>query len=142
MRNTTKDNVMNTYYDKQAMDFLKSTNTDLTIKFIKNDYHFDGDKEKRDIYKFTFKRGSRSFYGQFGQSISDIIHKPIEPTAYDILACLTKYDPGTFEDFCREFGYDTDSRSAEKTYNAVCEEYEKVKTIWTDAEIEQLAEIQ
>lgn len=73
----------------------------------------------------------------------DLILKPgVPPTAYDIIACLTKYDPGTFEDFCSEFGYDEDSRRAERTYNAVKEEWVGVQTLWTDEEIEKLWEIQ
>ena len=63
------------------------------------------------------------------------------PTAYDVLACLQKYDVGTFENFCSEFGYDTDSKRAEKTYKAVCEEWLNVQTLWNDIEIEQLQEI-
>jgi hypothetical protein len=65
-----------------------------------------------------------------------------EPTLYDILTCLTKYDPGTLEDFCSEFGYDIDSKSAEKTYLTVKEEWKNVQTIWTDKEIELLIEIE
>lgn len=64
------------------------------------------------------------------------------PTAYSILSCLTKYDPGSFEDFCSEFGYDTDSKKAEKTYNAVVDEYKNVAMLFTDSEIEELQEIQ
>lgn len=64
------------------------------------------------------------------------------PKEYDILTCLTKYDPGTLEDFCSEFGYDIDSKSAEKTYLAVKEEWKNVQTIWTDKEIELLIEIE
>ena len=52
------------------------------------------------------------------------------PTEYDIVSCLTKSDPGTFEDFCSEFGYDTDSRQAEKTYKAVKREWEKVARVF------------
>lgn len=66
----------------------------------------------------------------------------IKPTAYDMLTCLTKYDPGSFENFCGEFGYDTDSRKAERTYNAVREEWYKVKAFFTTEEIAQLSEIQ
>ena len=72
---------------------------------------------------------------------SDTIHYPIAPTAYDVLACLTKNDPGTFEDFCSEFGYDEDSRKAEKIYNAVLDEWKNVCALFTDEEIEQLQEI-
>lgn len=64
------------------------------------------------------------------------------PSEYDILACLTKYYPGTFEDFCSEFGYDTDSRSAEKIYKSVVDEYKNLCTIFTEDEIETLCEIQ
>jgi hypothetical protein len=64
------------------------------------------------------------------------------PTDYDILTCLTKYNPGTLQDFCSEFGYDIDSKSAEKTYLAIKEEWKNVQTIWTDKEIELLIEIE
>ena len=72
---------------------------------------------------------------------SDTIHYPVAPTAYDVLACLTKNDPDTFENFCSEFGYDEDSRKAEKIYNAVVEEWRNVCALFTDEEIEQLQEI-
>jgi len=74
----------------------------------------------------------------------DILKNPNfkAPTAYDVLTCLQKYDVGTFEDFCSEFGYDNDSRQAEKTYNAVLDEYKNVCMLWNESEIEQLQEIQ
>ena len=72
---------------------------------------------------------------------SDIIVRPKEPTPYDILACLTKYDPETFEDFCSEFGYDTDSRSAKKTYKAVVKEWNGIVSLFDDNELELLREI-
>lgn len=63
------------------------------------------------------------------------------PTAYDVLACITKDDVGTFSDFCSDFGYDEDSRRAEETYHAVCREYQKTRKFFTDAELEELCEI-
>ena len=72
---------------------------------------------------------------------SDKIHYPVAPTAYDVLACLTKSDPDTFENFCSEYGYDEDSRKAEKIYNAVLDEWRNVCALFTDEEIEQLQEI-
>lgn len=65
----------------------------------------------------------------------------IAPNCYDVLACLTKYDPGTFENFCGEFGYDTDSRKAKKTYKAVRKEYQNLRALFTDSEMELMAEI-
>lgn len=64
------------------------------------------------------------------------------PTAYDILTCLTKYNPGMFEDFCSEFGYDTDSRRAFDTYQKVVEEYLQVSAIWSESDLEELREIE
>lgn len=71
-----------------------------------------------------------------------ILEKRVKPSSYDILTCLTKYDPDTFENFCSEFGYDTDSRKAEKTYKAVFNEWQNICMLFTDEEIEHLQEIQ
>jgi len=71
----------------------------------------------------------------------DEIHFPVAPTNYDILACLTKYPVDIFEDFCREYGYDTDSRKAKKTFKAVKKEWDMVRALWSDTEIEMLQEI-
>lgn len=72
----------------------------------------------------------------------DTIHFPVVPTMYDILTCLTKYDPDSFENFCSEYGYDTDSRKAEKTYNAVCDEWLNVSRLFSDEQLEVLQLIQ
>lgn len=64
------------------------------------------------------------------------------PNAYDVLASMTKYDPGTFEDFCTEFGYDTDSRKAEAVYFAVQKEYSNLTRIFTYEQMEEITEIQ
>lgn len=64
-----------------------------------------------------------------------------KPTEYDILACLTKYDPGTFEEFCWEFGYDEDSKTADRIYIAVIKEYKQLERIFTTEQMEELREI-
>lgn len=61
--------------------------------------------------------------------------------AYDLLACITKNDPGTFKDFCGDFGYDEDSRKAFDVYLAVQDEYSKVRRFFTAAEMEELEAI-
>lgn len=66
---------------------------------------------------------------------------PKEPTAYTLLACMTKYEPeSTLEDFCSTFGYDSDSKSAEKTYNEVCKEFAGIQALFNDEEIEWATE--
>jgi len=59
-----------------------------------------------------------------------------------VLACIQKYEVGNFQNFCGDFGYDTDSRKAEKIYKAVCKEWEKVNTFFSESELIELQEIQ
>lgn len=147
-------------YEKQAQDFLDKTQTTFKAEYIKTGFHFDGDKEERDIYKITLQRGNRKMVFNFGQSIvnSSIFQPQTDyskgvnaqrillkmgktPTPYDILACLQKYEVGSFENFCDEFGYNVDSIKAEKTYNAVVKEWQEVQKLWSDGEIALLQEI-
>jgi hypothetical protein len=130
---------MNTDYQKQAEDFIAKVGATMKVDYLKNDYHFDGDKETRDIYRIMLKREGRRYSFNFGQSIVNS-RTNTAPTAYDVLACLTTYDPGTFENFCSDFGYDEDSRKAEKVYKAVCKEWAGVERLFGDV-IEELAEI-
>ena len=129
-------------YQTEAKDLLKSMNVKFKATFLKYGQHFDDDKQSRDIYKVTFRRDKNSFSLIFGQSINESTgNGGNAPEEYDVLSCLQKYDVGSFENFCGDFGYDVDSRKAEKTYKAVCKEFEKVSKFFTDAEIEQLQEI-
>lgn len=128
-------------YNQQSLQFLNDTNTSFTAKYKKHDIYFSGDKEKRDIYSITLKNDLHSFRFDFGRSINNS-NGSTPPNAYDVLACITKYDPYSFENFCSDFGYDVDSRSAEKIYKAVCKEWENIKQLFTEDQIEQLQEIQ
>jgi len=129
-------------YDKQAKDFLKATGTEFKAKFLKYGSHFVGETDKRDIYEITLKRGTREFKFKFGQSLSNSDgNGGNPPKPYDVLAGLTCYDPDTFKEFCYSYGYDEDSRKAEKVYKAVCEEYDNLKMLYSDEEIEMLQEI-
>ena len=78
----------------------------------------------------------------FGTVKADRIIRPVPPSEYSVLACLTKFDPGSFEDFCSEYGYDSDSKTADRVYAAVKEEWLNVCRMWSDSEIEELCEIQ
>lgn len=179
LQKTIEGMVNNSQYNEACKLIAKEMNLGFKTEFLKNDFHFEGDKDKRDIYKITLKREGRKYTFNFGQSINksqyyqdknikertytlnggnrtggykvhdlsfldtycDLI-KGVEPTLYDVLACLQKYDVGTFEDFCDCFGYDIDSRSAKKTYKAVVKEYDKMCTLFSESELEILREIQ
>ena len=51
-----------------------------------------------------------------------------EPTTEDVLDCLALDASGadSFEDWCAEYGYDTDSRKAEHIYNTVRKQTEEL----------------
>lgn len=125
-------------YKKQAIDF--ATKYGIKLQVIgEPEYkrYFSDDKEYRFVFKLRLTRNNKSYTFSFGQSIAAGSQ---EPDMYSILACLTKYDVGSFDDFCSEFGYDTDSRTAERTYKAVCKEFKAVDKLFSDI-IEELAEI-
>lgn len=125
-------------YEKQAETFMYTTKTKMSVAYVTHDKYFDDDKQSRDIWRVTLRRNGKSFSFKFGQSIAS---DGTPPTAYDVLTCLTKYEPGTFENFCDEYGYDNDSRKAEKVYKAVVKEYAGVARLFSDV-IEELAEVQ
>jgi hypothetical protein len=129
-------------YQKQANKFAKKTGLKLSI--LESDYksHFAEDK-KSGVYRWVFKCrlsvGKKSYTFDFGQSIAN---GGEEPNLYDILSCLEKYGYEDFEDFCSNLGYDSDSRTAEKTFKAVQREYTAICRLFTSEQIEELREIQ
>jgi len=127
-------------YEKKAKDFLTKHGITLKTYFVKTGKHFEDDTSERDIYRCTLKRNGQRLSIHFGQSLHDTGTGKY-PTAYDLLACITKDDPGTFENFCGDFGYDTDSRKAEKIYKLVTKEWGKVSRFFMSEELEELAEI-
>jgi len=125
---------------KKANLFAKKYGVKLTV-VGEPEYkrYFPDDKEQRFVFKLRLTREGRKYTFNFGQSIASGSE---EPTLYDVLACLTKYDPEDFDNFCGDYGYDTDSRKAEKIYKAVCKEFEAVKRLFPEEEVlNELAEI-
>lgn len=128
-------------YEAQANEFLANAKSTITFKWEGYRPYFADEKDSRDVWKFTIKTQLGSYTGTFGQSLANS-QKALQPTAYDILTVVTKYDPGTFEEFCSELGYDTDSRRAENTWKAVVKEWKGISRIFTDEQIDALQEIQ
>ena len=129
-------------YEKQAIDFLNKTNSKIEIEFLKRDFHFDEDKEKRNIYKVTLSKGIRKYTFNFWDSIFNTNKSKREnPSNYDILACLNVDYNNNFEDFCSNYWYDKDSKKVEKIYNAVQKEQDELQKLYSDEEIILLNEI-
>lgn len=149
-------------YIKQATDFLQKTHAKMKIEYVGLAVNKEWkEKEKRCLYEITLtsSRGSMTF--DFWDSIrnTEIRTMPFDsytvqankklaakkkaavPSVYDVLACLQKCDPGTFEDFCSDYGYDEDSRTAERIYFAAQKEYTQLARLFTPDEMDELAEI-
>jgi hypothetical protein len=77
-----------------------------------------------------------------GQGSFQPTGKQIEPDAAGIIACLVMdagvIDHASFEDWADEYGYDPDSRSAERTYRACLETALQLRAAVGDAGLEIL----
>lgn len=158
-------------YKKQAMDFCEKNVESMEITMIGKDINESWDDGiYRMKYRFTIMTKKGKYSGYFWGSQRDMEIMEMTPekymakykefdrmkaynklkklkeeakvSRYDILACITKYNPGTFNEFCEEFGYDNDSMKAFKIYQAVCEEWEGISRIFTEKQLEELREIQ
>jgi len=100
--------------------------------------------EKYVTKKLGYNRVENMLYSEKVKAKNDLTKLKAEavPDEYNVLACLQKYDVGTFEDFCSGFGYDEDSRTAERVYIAVTKEYKDLTRIFTEEQMEELREIQ
>lgn len=132
-------------YTKQAKEFLKKTGAKMTISYKDYAPYFEGEKEYRNIYRVRIDRNGKSWSFNFGDSIAST-NNGDRPTAYDVLACITKYEPAAdVWDFAEEYGYNIDSRQeynkVNRIYKAVCREYKNAVRMFGDV-LDDLAEIQ
>lgn len=97
----------------------------------------------REFYSETEQKMKyRTMEIRFHGSANDAIKHPKRlPRTYDILSCIQKSDPGTLEDFCGELGYDTDSKRADATYQAIKKEYEDFAALFPEGIPEEILDI-
>lgn len=131
-----------TDYTVHAENLLKGMGVTFNAEHLDSECPLfcDGKHIHGDRHLITFYRRGRYMRIHFWNSYHDM-QLSIYPTVYSVLACITKNDPGTFADFCSEFGYSTDSISAEKTYKAVVKEWKKVSRFFTPSELDALQEV-
>lgn len=134
-------------YEKQAKRFLERTETTLEIKesAIQSASRWTKEGEEHGIkydIKLSNKRGEYNFnfWGSIHDKMLKSEGKKAQITEYDVLACITKYEVGTFWDFINDFGYEA-TEETERTYNAVKEEFESISKLFTEEELEELREI-
>ena len=136
-------------YEAMARNFLRKTGTEMRIIYIGAVKGFPNDPKDNmmhDKYQVVLTRGDKSYDFPFYGSHADYLDGK-NPTKYDILACIVKYDtPEDVWEFAREFGYEIDSEESynrvRKTAEACREQYERLCELY-DGEIpEELEEIQ
>ena len=133
----------NLSYEEKALRFLRNSHT--LFNLHKSGMRFSNWNKKQKVmtYLATFKRGDKEEVFEFFDSINNTENNK-KPSAYDILACLQKYDAGSLDDFADEFGYSGSGMKISeivKLHFNVCEEYKKVLRLWGD-KMEELEEIQ
>lgn len=125
-------------YEKQAKQFCRETGTRITIRKAGVVDRFPGDPKPtgwRNKYRVTIERNEKRYTTPFYDSIANY-QTNHRPTAYDVLACLQKYDVGDFWNFVAEFGYSTEGienfSRARKAFRAVRAEYAAVQALFGD----------
>jgi len=130
-------------YEKQANGFAQKYGVKLEILSVHNGIMNNwNDNQYRWIFKCRLSRNNKTYTFDFGQSIAAGKEKP---TMYDVLTCLTKYDPESFEDFCDNFGYEAYTnrgvnKETNRIYLAVDKEWENVEELFGDI-LDELREI-
>lgn len=134
-------------YLKQARDFLKATTARLTIARVGVVDRFPGDDNRtgmRRKYRCRLSREGKSYTFSFYGSVA-AFEKGEDVNEYDVLAALVKSDPGTFKNFCREYGYKpidedfggTNKKSLE-IYKAVCKEWGGLCRVFDDFQNQEI----
>ena len=134
-------------YAEQAENFLKVNNLQFRATQTAANACPPWDDERHihgDEYQITISRkgvsGRLSF--RFWNSLNDV-QNGNEPNAYDVLSCVSSeaYTPETFRDFCAEYGYDEDSRKAEKTFKRADRFAHRIRAFFSEKELEAVSEI-
>lgn len=127
-------------YETKALQFAERWGVELSVKHYKYDKYFVEDTQKRHIFKFSIKTANGEYSATFGQSLAD---GEKAPTMYDILSAITKSDPGTYKDFCADFGY-AGGEDTIKIWKSVCKEWKGVLKLFGPEDskcFEELCEI-
>jgi hypothetical protein len=132
-------------YEDQANAIAKELGLTMTTKYLglQKPGHWGKDDGEHGTWRVVLSKGGKSYtIPKFYMSIADTEENPQKaPSLYDILATVQKSDPVDFENFCAEFGYDEDSRTAERVFKAVQQEWQGISQLFTPEELEKLQEI-
>lgn len=124
---------------KTIHDFISEHNITISSEWADRNPHMD-DSASMDNYKCRLRANGRQMTLYFSKGIA---HHGVAPEADEVLDCLASDAAGFenaqgFEDWASEYGYDTDSRKAERIYATVERQAAKLKTLLGEDAYRQL----
>ena len=111
-------------------EFVKRNNIKINVEWAERNPNMINDawSKTANHYKTTLKKDKKQLtvYFSMGSALTN------EPTAEEVIDSLAMdgsvyLNNDSFENFCGEFGYDEDSRKAEKLYNTILKQAEKTE---------------
>lgn len=116
-----------------------------TSKNYKNEsfefYTGVGHRVVTDYNKMVYNQSLKT---QFDKRQLEVGAIPFAPFSASVLHCLVADSSAidtSFEYWCSEYGYDTDSISALKTYQTCCDNAKKLKNIFTKEQLTHIVEL-
>lgn len=118
-------------------EFVRENNITMDYDYVDSNPNFilvDDEWNRHDShYKVTLHYGKRQMTTYYSMGSAHTRG----PEAEDVLDCLAMDAAGienarSFEDWCGDYGYDTDSRRAEKTFKACQKAAEKLEKFMGD----------
>jgi hypothetical protein len=109
-------------------DFILTSKVSMTAELVDRNPHMSDMPDGSTHWRCVFKRGKSRLTIPFSMGPAHTR----EPEAADVLDCLASDSAGyenaqSFEDWCAEYGYDTDSRKAERIYRTCEAQADKLK---------------
>ena len=134
-------------YEVQANEFLKKAETSMTISRTGEVHGFpfdDHDNLWHYKYQVTLTRHHKQYRFTFYDSHNNWLNNK-RPSRYDVLACVEKYDPYTFDSFVSEYGYSIEGsgeyKRVHKIYEACSKQYQRLLDLFGEELMEGLREI-
>jgi hypothetical protein len=140
---TKTETAMRSENSKESLEqFIKRNRITATIEWADSNPDMTASDEwsrSASHYKITLRCQKKRMTAYFSQGCA--ITR--EPTATDLLTCLADDVAGLenaqdFEDWASEYGYDSDSRRAEKTYRVIEKQRAKLQVFLPAGQLEVL----
>lgn len=105
---------------KTIVEFITQHDITMTFREVEAQTDFQKEFQGATHWKCTLRMGKKRMTADY--SMGAAYSHRTGPALSDVLGCLAMDiswvgEGISFEDFCSRFGYDTDSRKAEKIYN-------------------------